>query len=60
MKIVKFKVLKLEDPRKTESELEVGAIYLGMLTTNQYMISFTDRAGVDWIFYVDDTCEIVL
>ncbi len=57
--IVKFKVLKLEDPRKTESELFVGNVYEGLMT-DDYRVQFKDRAGVDWTFYIDDTCEIVL
>lgn len=53
---VKFKVLELCDSVKQGSELVVGNIYTGILINNT--VWFNDRAGCDWVFYVNDTCEL--
>lgn len=57
--IVKFILLKIEDKRPTGCELHVGNLYEG-LQSDDYRIHYTDRTGTDWIFYIGDTCEIVL
>ena len=54
----KFKVTELVDTRMEGSGLEVGKVYTGTLMANGN-ISYTDRAGVDWIFYPNDTCELI-
>lgn len=57
MEEIKFKVLELVDVTKQGSDLEIGNIYIGQRRGNS--IYYRDRAGCDWIFYIDDTCEIV-
>ncbi len=55
---VKFKVLALFDPRKTCSDLEIGNIYYGE-QIDEWRVRYTDKANVDWTFYIGDTCEIL-
>ncbi len=54
---VTFKVLRFEDSRSSSSELEIGRTYLGQIDKNK--VYYTDQAGDNWIFYINDTCEIV-
>lgn len=56
---VKFRVLELVDSVKQNSELIVGNVYHGQLSADGKTVYYRDKAEVDWIFYVDDTCEIV-
>lgn len=58
MKPTKFKVLEVCDIRKHNSEVEVGAV----LTAESIVgnsVYFTDKANVHWIFYINETCELI-
>lgn len=57
MKMIFFRVLRFEDSRSSSSELEIGRTYLGQIDKNK--VYYTDKAGDNWIFYINDTCEIV-
>jgi len=59
MQAVRFRVLSIEDKRSTNSEIQVGGTYIGEANDLRNRVYYTDNAGVDWIFYVDDTCEIL-
>lgn len=54
---VTFKVLRFEDSRSSQSELEIGGIYTGEIYKN--IVYYTDQTGDTWAFYVNDTCELV-
>lgn len=55
-----FKVTKLEDSRKSNSSLEIGKTYPGILNLNTNAIFWEDPSnGQSWVFWVSDTCEIV-
>ena len=56
---VKFEITHFEDSRKTLCELEVGDVYRGELDESGQRVYITDQAGVDWVFYVGDTCKII-
>ena len=56
---VKFKVTKIIDARKDNSEIEVDGIYTGMVSKNRKRVYYTDNAGCNWAFYPGDTCEII-
>lgn len=58
LKTVRFKVLAIEDSRKTNSTLEVGSNYLGTLYAAD-CIYFMDINEQEWCFYVGDTCSII-
>lgn len=51
-----FQVLQLADTVKDGSDLKVKGWYLGQLDEQGHRIIYEDRAGCEWIFYVDDTC----
>lgn len=55
--LVEFKVLKLEDFPKFGSEVFVGAYLKGLLDKDK--IYYTDCRNTDWIFYVNDTCQLI-
>ncbi|MDI9863511.1 hypothetical protein QM480_04200 [Flectobacillus sp. DC10W] len=57
MEKVEFKVLRFEDSRSSQSELEIGGIYTGEIDKNR--VYYTDQTGDNWIFYINDTCELV-
>lgn len=57
---VKFKVLKIEDSRKQGSEIEIEKEFEGEISSNLKEIYFTDKANCQWIFYIGDTCELIL
>lgn len=57
-RMIKFKVLRLEDSRKTNSTLEVGSIYTGTLYPDN-CVYFTDINEQQWCFYIGDTCSII-
>lgn len=57
MEKVSFRILCFEDSRSTLSELEIGSIYTGEIEQNR--VYYTDQAGDNWTFYVNDTCELV-
>lgn len=54
---VKFKVLKLEDYANAGSEVCIDAILYGHHYKGK--IYYTDCTENEWIFYVNDTCEIL-
>lgn len=56
---VNFKVTEACDIRKQGSEVAVGAILTGEIDATGHRVFYTDRADVEWIFYVGDTCEII-
>ena len=56
---VKFKVTEVCDIRKQGSEVAVGNILTGEIDATGHRVFYKDRADVEWIFYVGDTCEIV-
>jgi hypothetical protein len=58
-KFVKFRVLEIVDSRKTGSTIEVGKVFKGLYNPKTNTVNFTDVNEQDWIFYVNDTCEIV-
>lgn len=57
--MVKFKVLQVIDSVKQRSQVKIGAVLNGDLSSNGKLVYFTDKANCEWIFYVGDTCEIV-
>ncbi|PAC29222.1 hypothetical protein [Flectobacillus sp. BAB-3569] len=57
MEKVEFRVLRFEDSRSSQSELEIGGVYTGEIDKNR--VYFTDQAGDNWTFYLNDTCELV-
>ena len=59
MQAVRFRVLSIEDKRSTNSEIQVCGTYIGEANDLRNRVYYTDNAGDDWIFYVDDTCEIL-
>ncbi|NBA78595.1 hypothetical protein [Flectobacillus sp. BAB-3569] len=59
MDAVRFRVLAIEGKRSTNSDIQVGGTYVGEANDLRNRVYYTDQAGDDWIFYVDDTCEII-
>jgi hypothetical protein len=59
MDAVRFRVLSIEGKRSTNSDIQVGETYVGEANDHRNRVYYTDTAGDDWIFYVDDTCEII-
>ncbi|MDR1926944.1 MAG: hypothetical protein LBQ13_04710 [Endomicrobium sp.] len=59
MKEVKFKVTKITDSRKSGSTLELGKIYEGF-QDNYNRVHWKDFNGDEWVFWVNDTCELIL
>jgi hypothetical protein len=57
---IKFKVTEVCDIRKEDSEVAVGNILKGEIDASGQRVFYKDRSDVEWIFYVGDTCEIVL
>ena len=58
MEKVVFEVLALEDFASYGSEVVVGAYLHGWLDKGK--VYYTDCRGTDWIFYPDDTCQILI
>lgn len=56
---LKFEITRFEDSRKTLCELEINGIYYGELDESGKRVYYTDQAGVNWIFYVGDTCNLI-
>lgn len=56
---VKFKVTKIEDSRKNGSTIEIGSIYDGILNKNNNAVWFNDVNDQSWVFWVNDTCELI-
>jgi len=57
---VKFKVTKIEDLRKSNSSLELGKVYSGLLNTATNAVSWTDNVNEqEWVFWVGSTCIII-
>lgn len=57
---VKFKILKIYDTRKQGSEIEIDKEFEGEISSNLKEIYFTDKANCEWVFYIGDTCELIL
>jgi len=57
--MTKFRITEVCDIRKQGSEVAVGNILQGDLAPCGKRIFYTDRADVEWIFYIGDTCELV-
>ncbi|PWN59155.1 hypothetical protein [Chryseobacterium oncorhynchi] len=56
---VKFKVLKLDDIRKSGSSLEINKCYSGLYFPGNNCVHFTDINKQNWSFWVGDTCIIM-
>ena len=54
-----FEIFAFNDSRKILCELEIGGTYRGELDESGQRVYYTDQAGVDWVFYVDDTCKLI-
>lgn len=59
--MVKFKVTKIIDTRKTGSTLELNNIYIGERDAKRNdIIWWEDPAnGQEWVFYEGISCEII-
>lgn len=47
------------DPRKFNSELEIGEVFSGMINKEKTMVYYTDNAETEWVFYVNETCQLL-
>lgn len=56
--IVEFKVLELLEPVKTGSKLKINGVYKGELISDNRVL-FEDTNYIEWIFYINDTCELI-
>lgn len=59
MKVI-FVITELADIRKQNSTLEIGKEYTGTFHEKNNSVWWTDPMNEqNWVFWVDDTCEIV-
>jgi len=58
LKTGRFKVLAVEDSRKTNSTVDIGCKYLCTRYPDE-CVYFMDINEQEWCFYVRDTCSII-
>lgn len=59
MSEVYFVITEILDTRKINSEIELDKVFQGELDPSGRVVYFTDKANVQWVFYVSDTCWLV-
>jgi len=59
MNTVNFKPTNLVDPVKYGSALTVDKPFKGELSQCKTKVYWTDSNGLQWIFYVGDTCVLL-
>jgi hypothetical protein len=59
MKKVNFLITSFEDPRKSQSELELYKVFQGEITEDAKQVYYTDNADTQWVFWVGDTCTVM-
>jgi len=55
---VLFEVTGIADKRNEDSDLFIGNRYLGIADNDLQRIYYTDKSDTEWVFYLNDTCEI--
>jgi len=53
-----FKVTQIIDPRKYNSDIEIGPMFRGTLSKDRRIVTYTDKANCTWSFWVGETCLI--
>lgn len=56
---VYFEVTKILDTRKANSEIELNKVFKGHLDDSCRFVYYTDKADVQWVFYISVTCWLV-
>lgn len=59
MQTIRFRLLSIDEPRSSQSDLEVGGIYIGEVNDLRNRVYYTDKAGDEWVFYIGNNCEIL-
>lgn len=57
---VRFVVIKIIDTIKQGSEIELNKEFSGQLSDNKQKIYYTDKVGVEWVFFIGLTCKILI